>query len=58
MLRVEVFGDAAAMADVAGRLDALDGVSRVSAVEATRAGHVIVSGAVRPVIADAVLAEL
>ncbi len=58
MLRVEVFGDAAAMADVAGRLDALDGVSRVSAVEATRAGHVIVSGTVRPVIADAVLAEL
>ncbi len=58
MLRVEVFGDAAAMANVATRLDALDGVSRVNAVEATRAGHVIVSGAVRPVIADAVLAEL
>jgi uncharacterized hydrophobic protein (TIGR00271 family) len=33
-------------------------VSRVSAVEATRAGHVIVSGAVRPMSADAVLAEL
>jgi uncharacterized hydrophobic protein (TIGR00271 family) len=58
MLRVEVFGDAVAMADVATRLDAFDGVSRVSAVEATRAGHMIVSGAVRPMSADAVLAEL
>jgi uncharacterized hydrophobic protein (TIGR00271 family) len=58
MLRVEVFGDAGAMADVAGRLDSFDGVTRVSTVEATRAGHVIVSGAVRPVSADAVLAEL
>src|SRR3954454_7987162 len=58
MLRVEVFGDAAAMAGVATRLDAFDGVSRVSAVEATRKGHVIVSGAVRPISADAVLAEL
>src|SRR5436190_7853386 len=58
MLRVEVFGDAAAMADVARRLDLFDGVSRVNAVEATRAGQVIVSGAVRPISADAVLAEL
>src|SRR4051812_30990583 len=58
MLKVEIFGDAAAMADVARRLDGFDGVSRVTVVEALRSGDVVVSGSVRPTSADALLQEL
>lgn len=58
MLRVEVFGESGEMAAVARHLDAFDGVSRVTIVEALRSGHVVVSGSVRPTAADALLHEL
>ena len=58
MLRVEVYGDAPTMGDVASRLDQFDGVSRVTIVDAERAGHAVVSGAVIPTSADALLEEL
>ena len=58
MLRIEVFGDFATMEGVARRLDAYDGISRVTLVEATRSGHAVVSGAVRPAVADALIKEL
>jgi uncharacterized hydrophobic protein (TIGR00271 family) len=58
MIRVEVFGDSASVANVAERLDGFDGVSRVVIVEAVREGHAVASAAVRPASADALLAEL
>ncbi len=58
MINLEVFGEAAAMATVAAKLDALDGVSRVRLIAATRAGHAIVVAAVRPRKVDEILAEL
>ena len=58
MMELEVFGESAAMATVAELLDGPDGSHRVMQVEATRAGHSVVSGAVRPRALDAVLEEL
>ena len=48
MIQLEVFGESATMAAVAESLERLDGVSRVRAVSATRPGHVLVAGLVRP----------
>jgi uncharacterized hydrophobic protein (TIGR00271 family) len=58
MMQLEVFGESAAMATVAASLDELDGVSRVSRIEATRRGHSIVSATVRPRAVDGLLEEL
>ena len=58
MIDVELFGESAAMGRVAELLDETDGVSRVRIVDATRAGHSVVSAAVRPSRADALLDEL
>jgi len=58
MIDVQVFGKSAAMARVAQLLDGIDGVSRVTVVEAARAGHSVVSAAARPRTVDAVLAQL
>jgi uncharacterized hydrophobic protein (TIGR00271 family) len=58
VINLEVFGHSTAMASVAGLLDAVDGVSRVRTVPAARAGHAIVSAAVRPRAVDGVLDAL
>jgi uncharacterized hydrophobic protein (TIGR00271 family) len=58
VINLEVFGESAAMRDVAELLDDADGVSRVRLVDATRAGHSIVVAAVRPRVADTLLGEL
>ena len=58
MIDVELFGESGAMGRVAELLDETDGVSRVRIVDATRAGHSVVSAAVRPSRADALLDEL
>src|SRR5262245_31061806 len=55
MIDVQVFGKSAAMARVAQLLDGIDGVSRVTVVEAARAGHSVVSAAARPRTVDAML---
>jgi uncharacterized hydrophobic protein (TIGR00271 family) len=58
MIRLEVFGEAEAMAAVAARLDRSDDVSHVRLADATRPGHAVVVGVVRPRAVDDVLAEL
>jgi len=58
MMQVEVFGPSGLMAEVAGALDALDGVTRVRSVEAARRGHSVVAAAARPRAVDPVLDEL
>jgi uncharacterized hydrophobic protein (TIGR00271 family) len=58
MIDLEVFGPSTAMGAVAESLDAAEGVSRVRLVDATRAGHAIVSAAARPRAIDPVLEEL
>lgn len=58
MINLEVFGDSAAMSTVAELLDDVDGVSRVRRVDAARAGHSVVSAAVRPRAVDALLVAL
>jgi uncharacterized hydrophobic protein (TIGR00271 family) len=58
MIELEVFGHSTAMAAVAESLDVSEGVSRVRVVDATRAGHSIVSAAARPRAVDRVLEEL
>jgi uncharacterized hydrophobic protein (TIGR00271 family) len=58
MIDVQVFGKSPAMARVAKLLDGIDGVSRVTLVEAARAGHSVVSAAARPRTVDTVLAHL
>jgi uncharacterized hydrophobic protein (TIGR00271 family) len=58
MIRLEVFGETAAMETVAKLLDGIQGVSRVVLVDATRMGHSVVSATVRPSTVDALLAEL
>lgn len=55
---LEVFGQSEAMALLAERLDELDDVSRVRLVDATRAGHSLVSAVVRPSAVDATLDEV
>jgi uncharacterized hydrophobic protein (TIGR00271 family) len=56
MINLEVFGRS--VAAVAAMLDEVQGVSRVTVVAASRAGHSVVSAAVRPQRVDAVLGEL
>ena len=58
VINLEVFGKSATMATVADRLDELVDVSRVRLVDATRAGHSVVSAAVRPRATDTMLQEL
>jgi uncharacterized hydrophobic protein (TIGR00271 family) len=58
MIRLEVFGEAEAMAAVAARLDRSDEVSHVRLADATRPGHAVVVAVVRPRAVDDVLAEL
>jgi uncharacterized hydrophobic protein (TIGR00271 family) len=58
MIDLEVFGRTAAMRTVAGRLDEIDGVSRVRLVDATREGYSVVSASLRPMTVDAVLDDL
>jgi uncharacterized hydrophobic protein (TIGR00271 family) len=58
VINLEVFGDSAAMSAIAVVLDEVDGVSRVRVVHAARAGHSVVSAAVRPRAVDALLEEL
>jgi uncharacterized hydrophobic protein (TIGR00271 family) len=58
VINLEVFGDSAAMSNVAELLDKLDGVSRVRLVPAVRAEHSVVSAAVRPASVDALLEAL
>ena len=58
MIRLEVFGEAEAMAAVAARLDRSDDVSRVRLADATRPGHAVVVAVVRPRAVDDVLADL
>jgi hypothetical protein len=58
VINLEVFGESAAMKEVAELLDDVDGVSRVRLLDATRSGCSIVVAAVRPRVADALLGEL
>jgi uncharacterized hydrophobic protein (TIGR00271 family) len=58
MMELEIFGESAAMATVAELLDEADGAHRVRRVDATRAGHSIVSAAVRPRAVDTLLERL
>lgn len=58
MMQVEVFGPSRLMAEVASALDALDGVTRVSRVDAARPGHSVVAASARPRAVDPLLDEL
>jgi uncharacterized hydrophobic protein (TIGR00271 family) len=58
VIGIEVFGESDAMAGVARMLDGVEGVSRVRLVEATRAGHSVVTAAVRPRSVDGMLENL
>jgi len=58
VINLEVFGDSTEMSKVAELLDQLAGVSRVRRVPAARAGHSIVSAAVRPRAVDGLLEAL
>jgi uncharacterized hydrophobic protein (TIGR00271 family) len=58
MIDLEVFGTTAAMQAVAGRLDEIDGVSRVRLVDASREGYSVVSASLRPRTTDLVLDDL
>ena len=58
MLHLRVFGDAAAMADVAQRLDALAGVRHVSVAEGVHGADALVTADLRAAAADRALALL
>jgi uncharacterized hydrophobic protein (TIGR00271 family) len=58
VINLEIFGESAPMSTVAELLDGVDGVSRVRVVPAARAGHSVVSAAVRPGAVDALLEVL
>ncbi len=58
MIRLEVFGEAEAMAAVAQLLERSDEVSRVRLADATRPGHAVVVAVVRPRAVDEVLVDL
>jgi hypothetical protein len=58
VINLEIFGKSEAMATVAERLDELDDVNRVRLVDATRARHSVVSGAVHPRAVDTTLEEV
>jgi uncharacterized hydrophobic protein (TIGR00271 family) len=55
MLHLRVFGDTAAMADVAKRLDALPGVRHVSVAEGVHGGDALVTADLRAAAADQAL---
>ena len=58
MIQLEVFGEGTLMAAAAESLERLDGVSHVRSVSATRPGHVLVAGLVRPRAVDPLLDEM
>ena len=58
MLHLRVFGDTAAMADVAQRLDALPGVRHVSVAAGVHGGEALVTADLRAAAADRALALL
>jgi uncharacterized hydrophobic protein (TIGR00271 family) len=58
VISLEVFGRSPEMTKVAELLDDVEGVSRVRLVVATRAGHSVVSAAVRPRSVDRLLERL
>jgi uncharacterized hydrophobic protein (TIGR00271 family) len=58
VIGLEVFGRSPEMTKVAELLDDVDGVTRVRLVAATRAGHSVVSAAVRPRSVDGLLERL
>jgi uncharacterized hydrophobic protein (TIGR00271 family) len=58
VIGLEIFGKSSEMATVAEQLDGVDGVSRVRVVAAARAGHSVVSAAVRPSSVDNLLEKL
>jgi uncharacterized hydrophobic protein (TIGR00271 family) len=58
VIGLEVFGRSPEMTKVAELLDDVEGVSRVRLVAATRAGHSVVSAAVRPRSVDRLLERL
>ena len=58
MLHLRVFGDTTAMADVAGRLDALEGARHVSVAAGVHDGEALVTADVRAAAADAALEML
>jgi uncharacterized hydrophobic protein (TIGR00271 family) len=58
MMQVEVFGPSGLMGEVASALDELDGVTRVTRVEAARPGHSVVAASARPRAVDPLLDEL
>jgi uncharacterized hydrophobic protein (TIGR00271 family) len=58
MIQLEVFGEGTLMATAAESLEQLDGVSHVRSVSATRPGHVLVAGLVRPRAVDPLLDEM
>jgi len=58
MLQLEVFGESTTMEVVADSLERLDGVSRLRSVSATRPGHALVAGLVRPNAIDPLMDEL
>jgi uncharacterized hydrophobic protein (TIGR00271 family) len=58
MIALEVFGESGLLELVAKKLDQMDGVSRVTCIGATRAGHTLVSATVRPRSVDALLDAL
>jgi uncharacterized hydrophobic protein (TIGR00271 family) len=55
MLHLRVFGDAAAMADVADRLDELEGARHVSVAPGVHDGEALVTADIRTSVADAAL---
>lgn len=58
MIQLEVFGETATIARVSDSLEELEGVSRARRVDATRPGHALVAGIVRPDAVEAVLEDL
>jgi Domain of unknown function (DUF389) len=58
VIRIEVFGQSSAMADVARLLDETDDASRVMLGATTRPGHAVVQATIHPRAVDEVLQEV
>ena len=58
MIDLEIFGESKLMSEVAETLEEVEGVSRVRVAHAARAGHSVLSAAVRPRAVDELLATL
>ena len=58
MIALEVFGESELLERVAKQLDQTDGVSQVTCIDATRAGHALVLAKVRPRSVDPLLDTL